>query len=927
MMESKKEYFAFISYKREDEKWAKWLAHELEYYHLPIALNGRNLPKNLRPIFRDIDELNAGNLPAQIYQALSVSKNLIVICSPRSAKSEWVNKEIDDFIKIKDGKVNNIFPFIIEGIPFSGDDNECFPEKLRSIPKNEERYGGNVNETGGKYVAVVKTIAGMLGVDHDSLWNRYEKEQKKRRRIKRGLLLSFMIFVLAVVISITYQNILLKETDMRMKVNLSRAVAERAYSLIDEGDSYLASMLALEILPCDSYPNRPYTSEAERLLRTSLQKETAIMKTDEYGNVGFCSDGSRFIFGSYIWDMKSGSKILNIKSSKNEIIHKWHPSGDYFVSTIDDTIKLCNSFCGNCVNTYLGHKKDVLFVTFDPTGDIMISGGKDNTIQVWETSSGRCLKTIDYSLDGIIYWGFSRSGDKFVLVTDDSSISIFNTKSFEIVKRITLNVCPSSGCVDLSPDGNVIVFSKLYSLNMFLWNIEKNKIEGTINTNTNVHTIKYSIDGKSIIIGGQSGVDVYDLQKHTFYNICQTSSSVQSLSVSSEGRHALIKTLFDNNLYLIDFKPNLGEYLLSDVDSSSFHGFFSTSNGKYVGATNSEGVLYLWNSCSGKICKRYNLKKSIFGDYIHYAHIHPNRNAVVYLAYNNIGKILNLKSGKNELILEGKIDDSMFLKFSDNGDYIVGSKYRWEGVKIWDAKTGRLKCDYINNNDTVYTDVLVPHKNLLISIFNSSVLCFKDISNNCIVRKIKGLSNKVTKIKCSRNGKYLASLSSDSTICIWDLSTGELMHRYNNVESSRDLLVLCNDESKVAYQGIDNSVYVWDIITGKLINRFSGHINDIIRVDGICFSPDGKYMLTSSKDKSIRLWDVVSGGCIRVFKGNWRLNSAFFNKDGSIIYQREKQWLVDRYLVYPLDYLIEETRKRFANRTLTDEEKMRFYLK
>ena len=30
-----KKYFAFISYKREDEEWAKWLQHKLEHYKSP----------------------------------------------------------------------------------------------------------------------------------------------------------------------------------------------------------------------------------------------------------------------------------------------------------------------------------------------------------------------------------------------------------------------------------------------------------------------------------------------------------------------------------------------------------------------------------------------------------------------------------------------------------------------------------------------------------------------------------------------------------------------------------------------------------------------------------------------------------------------------------------------------------------------------
>ena len=94
-MKEEKEYFAFISYKSEDVEWAIWLQHELEHYHLPASFNGRtDIPQELRPIFRDVDELSAGNLPVQIQKALEDSQNLIVICSQNSAKSEWVNKEI-----------------------------------------------------------------------------------------------------------------------------------------------------------------------------------------------------------------------------------------------------------------------------------------------------------------------------------------------------------------------------------------------------------------------------------------------------------------------------------------------------------------------------------------------------------------------------------------------------------------------------------------------------------------------------------------------------------------------------------------------------------------------------------------------------------------------------------------------------------------
>lgn len=85
-MEKQKEYYAFISYKREDEKWAKWLQDKLEHYRFPTNLNGRtDLPKNIRPTIRDVTDLNPGLLAEEIDNALRNSEWLIVVCSPRSA--------------------------------------------------------------------------------------------------------------------------------------------------------------------------------------------------------------------------------------------------------------------------------------------------------------------------------------------------------------------------------------------------------------------------------------------------------------------------------------------------------------------------------------------------------------------------------------------------------------------------------------------------------------------------------------------------------------------------------------------------------------------------------------------------------------------------------------------------------------------------
>lgn len=186
-MESNKSYFAFISYKREDEKYAEELRRKLEHYRLPSKLRkaDSSLPKEIRPVFRDALELAGGVLSKEIESALQQSKYLIVICSPNSAKSPWVNKEVQTFINY--GREEQIIPFIIDGIPYSGEEaSECFPPALRSLKEDRELLGININEI-NRDAASLKVIAYMLGLKFDTLWQRYEREQRLKRWIWTGL--------------------------------------------------------------------------------------------------------------------------------------------------------------------------------------------------------------------------------------------------------------------------------------------------------------------------------------------------------------------------------------------------------------------------------------------------------------------------------------------------------------------------------------------------------------------------------------------------------------------------------------------------------------------------------------------------------------------------------------------------------------------
>lgn len=278
-MEKGKEYYAFISYKREDEKWAKWLQNKLEHYKFPTNLNGRtDLPKSIRPTFRDVTDLKPGLLAEEINKAICNSEWLIVVCSPRSAKSPWVCKETQTFIDL--GRADHIIPFVIEGNPFSNDTaTECYPEALLNLTGSKELLAANINEM-GRDAAAIKVVARMFNLRFDALWQRYGREQRLQRRKKIGLALSgvsilaIVSFIFAIIVS--GKNTQLANANAGMMKNRAHFVSQEAMQLISRGDTYRAILLLLEVLPDSDHPDRPLIAETERALRVamdSLNKE------------------------------------------------------------------------------------------------------------------------------------------------------------------------------------------------------------------------------------------------------------------------------------------------------------------------------------------------------------------------------------------------------------------------------------------------------------------------------------------------------------------------------------------------------------------------------------------------------------------------------------------------------------------------------
>lgn len=206
--EQEYKYFAFISYNSRDAKWGRRLQRKLEGYRMPATLCSEHGWQRtpLRPVFFAPTDIQPGGLSEELQERLRASRNLIVICSPHSAQSEWVGREIAYFHSL--GRGDHIHFLIVDGVPHSGDPaTECFNPVVETLGL-PEILGANIHEKVYKRPwlnrerAYVQLITKLLGVEFDSIWQRH----RRLRRQKIAAITTACVLVVAAIAGVWRHN-------------------------------------------------------------------------------------------------------------------------------------------------------------------------------------------------------------------------------------------------------------------------------------------------------------------------------------------------------------------------------------------------------------------------------------------------------------------------------------------------------------------------------------------------------------------------------------------------------------------------------------------------------------------------------------------------------------------------------------------------
>lgn len=122
----------------------------------------------------------------------------------------------------------------------------------------------------------------------------------------------------------------------------------------------------------------------------------------------------------------------------------------------------------------------------------------------------------------------------------------------------------------------------------------------------------------------------------------------------------------------------------------------------------------------------------------------------------------------------------------------------------------------------------------------------------------QGHGGPVTGVQVDCLNRVLVSSGLDGMLLFWDFKTHALL-AVLKLDVGIAQLEIARESELLAAACDDFVVRVYDMMTRKLVRRLAGHT---AQISDMCFSRDGRRLVSASVDATVRVWDLPTGACV-----------------------------------------------------------------
>jgi WD40 repeat protein/tRNA A-37 threonylcarbamoyl transferase component Bud32 len=258
----------------------------------------------------------------------------------------------------------------------------------------------------------------------------------------------------------------------------------------------------------------------------------------------------------------------------------------------------------------------------------------------------------------------------------------------------------------------------------------------------------------------------------------------------------------------------------------------------------------------------------------------PDGSRVASIGVDGTLRLWDTASGREQRVLRsdrGILASFGALAFSADGTRIASGSER--GAGVWDVATGKETAGLDNGEPNVVVfPVSTAGVGLQIRWRMIDSVRWLDIPTGKEVARCTHGS--IQSFAVSRDGRRIATVGGDHLVRLWDAQTGTELAALRGHES-QTTSVCFSPDGKYLVSGSDypeSAIRIWNVAGAEPVAVLRGHGN---RIDSVAYSPDGTRIVSASWDQTVRLWDGTTGRSIATLRGHagW-VNQVAFSPDG-----------------------------------------------
>jgi WD40 repeat protein len=818
-------YRAFVSYSHESDAR---LAASLQESLSRIAKPWYRL-RTMR-IFLDKTSLSASPaLWPTIEQALGQSDYFLLLASPVSAKSVWVQKEVGWWLQNR--SADKLVLCLTDGVilwdgsagDFDWNKTNAIAMVLKGAYSSEPLYADfRAAKAANRYDssdpayrdALLDVAAPLMGRPKDDL----DGEDIRVHRRTEGI--EWAVALIMVILGLT-AGVGMKMARDRQKIAVSRALASEAMSHVD--DRSLAMLLSIESGRIAD------TVESRRALLAAIQRVPQAEAflwghTDAVTKAVFSPDGQSILSAGWddrivLWDATTHQRIGQpIPCPKGLVGVAFSPDGSQFASSSSGSIVLWDTKTRKRRGELLRANEDFAHVGFSSKGDLLAAsteayGGHPSAVFLWDLATHHLI-------------GNPIPGANFAFSPDDSLLAIaqygdlvlYDLRTHRAITKPLTGHGKNISSIAFSPDGSIVA-TGAEDKGIIIWDVATRKSVGRLAGHSQtVTSLLFARDGESLLSGSRDGTILrWDLEslKQSGTLIKNLGASISSIFLNPNGDLKAL-ALDKERVILLNLNedPPLG-HRIKAVGSGSANVAFSP-DGRLLASGGEFGDVVLWDVSNGQQSG---------------TPLSGHERQVSSLAFAPDGKTL----------VSGSMDGTVIF-------WDVSSHAAVEPpVKAMQRPVWSLACS--------------PDGKTVVAGGDAEMIFWDLATRKQLGPPVRSQKDRIWALAFSPDGTLLASAGNDLEVSIWKNGQHDRVFKTVGTPVQREDFELMpagvsfnREGTMLATSTPGHSVTLWNVKNLRPIPPVL--YGDTQAVASVAFRPDGKVLVSGSADGDIRLWDV-----------------------------------------------------------------------